>query len=294
MTEMGSIGFGCVSLTQQPFQGKALDLLRAAFDEGITHFDTAPVYGNGYSERILGKFIRSRRQKVTITTKCGMGSLTKPPIPPVLALPLYAWKKRLSGNRSLPASAPVPFQPPSMLTSRTIDKGYVMQSLRNSLDSLQTDYIDYYLLHEALPGFLTEEALSFLLEQRSKGVIRRLGIAAAYVNLLPLKPADTEGWDILQYENGLHYPTDDILGRFGDKTHFYHSTLKFLKTLPIGQYTLNDWAGILLNRAVKHNPSGKTLFATTKIGTLRENVRAFHQHRQLSLKELNEIIDAVR
>jgi hypothetical protein len=289
MDELRSIGFGCVSLTKQPFLGSALDLLRKAYDVGITHFDTAPVYGNGYSEKILGAFIRNRRRNVTVTTKCGMGSPDPPTLAARWALPLHALKQKLAGRKSFPAT----FHPPAMLEYRVIGEEYVMRSLNASLNNLQTDYIDYYLLHEALPAFLTPQALSFLMEQQRKGVIRQLGIAAAYINLLPLRAEDITGWDILQYENGLNYPTNNILDRFTGKSHFYHSSLKFLQSLPSDRYSPNDWAGILLNRAVKINPSGKVLFATTKVRTIEENIRAFKKFGDLPLREINDMIHAV-
>ena len=43
--------------------------IRAAFDAGITTFDTAEVYGNGHSERVLGKALEGIRQETVIATK---------------------------------------------------------------------------------------------------------------------------------------------------------------------------------------------------------------------------------
>lgn len=43
--------------------------LRTAFDSGVTTFDTAEVYGNGHSERILGAALKDVRQEVVIATK---------------------------------------------------------------------------------------------------------------------------------------------------------------------------------------------------------------------------------
>ncbi len=284
-----NIGFGCVSLTRQPSLRKALDLLAVAFDGGITHFDTAPVYGSGYSEKILGRFIHGRREKVTITTKCGLGSAASSAIPPGLALPLNALKRRWKA----PPSPPAGIELPIALSFRTIDEDYVRAALTASLGNLQTSYIDFYLLHEALPAFLTPGALSFLREQQKNGVIRQLGIAAAYVNLPELKKEDVAGWDVLQYENGIHYPSGPILKQFNDKTHFYHSALKFLRTLPEQKYTATDWAGILLNLGVKSNPAGKVLFATTRVNTVRDNLKAYARYGDLTFLELNNILHAV-
>ena len=47
-------------------------LLHEAFDLGVTFFDTAPVYGTGRGEEILGRAIADRRDKVVIGTKCSL------------------------------------------------------------------------------------------------------------------------------------------------------------------------------------------------------------------------------
>jgi aryl-alcohol dehydrogenase-like predicted oxidoreductase len=49
-----------------------LQLLECAYDAGIRHFDTAPYYGYGEAERVLGEFLRGKRDQVTITTKFGI------------------------------------------------------------------------------------------------------------------------------------------------------------------------------------------------------------------------------
>jgi aryl-alcohol dehydrogenase-like predicted oxidoreductase len=50
----------------------ALEAIRASIDHGVTTIDTAPVYGFGHSEKLVGQAIKGRRDKVVIATKCGM------------------------------------------------------------------------------------------------------------------------------------------------------------------------------------------------------------------------------
>lgn len=64
---------GCWQAGKEYWQGiddaDSLAALQAAYDEGITTFDTAPVYGDGHSERLVGKALKSVRDKAVIMTK---------------------------------------------------------------------------------------------------------------------------------------------------------------------------------------------------------------------------------
>ena len=51
---------------------ESIAAIRKAVDLGITTIDTAPVYGFGHSERIVGEAIKGRREDVVIATKCGL------------------------------------------------------------------------------------------------------------------------------------------------------------------------------------------------------------------------------
>lgn len=287
MPQRNNLGFGCVSLTQHTFLKDAFKILSAALNEGITHFDTAPIYGNGYSEKILGNFIRNKRSQITITTKCGLGNLDQPNIKTGIALLLNAIKNRIKKTQSTGEA-----MPPVPLSFRSIDENYTRQSLNRSLKNLKTDRVDFYLLHEALPCFLTDEAFLFLIEQKQKGIIGELGIGSAYINFFPLSESDIKHFNVLQYENGPSYKTDELLNKFNNKLHFYHSTLRCIPSLD-KKYSPAEWAGILLNRACKINPSGKILFSTTKQKRLKENLEAFEQYADHSLSSLNNIINAI-
>jgi len=289
MPTRNNIGFGCVTLTIHQREAQALRILATAFEEGVTHFDTAPVYGQGYSEKILGKFIKQRRHQVTITTKVGLGSIEQRNIPAWIALPLHAVKKKIRqpGVVGLPAAATEP------LMYRKLDIDYVSRSLYNSLRNCQTDYLDYYFLHEALPAFLTEKAFDFLIKQKEAGVIKNLGIAASYVNLKQLDETAINAWNVLQYENGLGYDTDEWIKQFEHKTHFYHSALKFIRKVKTDQYTTTAIAGILLNSAIRNNPKGKVLFATSHEQTLKDNLKGFENANTFSTTELKTILNAI-
>src|SRR5450759_2548001 len=66
------IGFGTSGLSGELTYKESIALLETAFDAGIRHFDTAPIYGAGAGEKILGDFLVRRREEVTVTTKFGL------------------------------------------------------------------------------------------------------------------------------------------------------------------------------------------------------------------------------
>ena len=51
---------------------KSVRSIQASLDAGVNFIDTAPAYGLGLSERIVGEAIRGRRDKVILATKCGL------------------------------------------------------------------------------------------------------------------------------------------------------------------------------------------------------------------------------
>jgi len=72
---VGVVGLGCWQLGAdwgEVDEADALAVLHAAADEGVTFFDTADVYGDGRSERLVGRFLRERRDAgLTVATKMG-------------------------------------------------------------------------------------------------------------------------------------------------------------------------------------------------------------------------------
>src|SRR3954447_11681485 len=73
--EVSALGYGCMGLEGtygQPIpRPEAIDLIRAAFDRGVTHFDTAEVYGPWTNELVVGEALKPLRDRVTIATKFG-------------------------------------------------------------------------------------------------------------------------------------------------------------------------------------------------------------------------------
>src|SRR5690349_17373583 len=73
--EVSAMGLGCMSLSgaygPALSEAEAAELLRAAYDRGVTFFDTAELYGPFVSEMQLGKGLAGIRDKVVIATKFG-------------------------------------------------------------------------------------------------------------------------------------------------------------------------------------------------------------------------------
>lgn len=131
--------FGAASLGSQPANGAGL--LDHIFEAGGNAFDTARVYRLGLSERVLGGWMRARgiRDKVVIITKGGH---------------------------------------PHLLTNRCrLDRASITEDLHRSLRSLQTHYVDLYLLHRDDPSLPVGALVETLEELRVRGLVRAFGVS---------------------------------------------------------------------------------------------------------------------
>jgi len=135
---------------------EALDAIRASFDHGVTSIDTAPAYGQGLSEEIVGDAIQGmNRDKIQILTKFGLRWDSTDGE--------FYFKSKDNTGRDL-------------LIYRLASAKSIMKECENSLKRLKTDYIDLYQIHwhdSTTPIAETMEALQRLLEQ---GKIRAAGV----------------------------------------------------------------------------------------------------------------------
>ncbi|MDB5253748.1 MAG: aldo/keto reductase [Flaviaesturariibacter sp.] len=140
------LGLGCMGMSD--FYGTRDDaestrVIQAAFDSGITFFDTADMYGPFTNEVLVGQAIRSFRGQVTLATKFG---IVRDPNDP---------SKR--GVNGTPA--------------------YARSSCEASLKRLGTDVIDLYYLHRKDPNTPIEETVGALAELVAEGKIRGIGLS---------------------------------------------------------------------------------------------------------------------
>jgi aryl-alcohol dehydrogenase-like predicted oxidoreductase len=121
---------------------ESIRTIHAALDKGINLIDTAPVYGFGVSEEIVGKAIerRGHREKVVIATKVGL-----------------EWH-----NGSV---------------SRNSSRARIRQEVQDSLRRLRTDYIDIYQVHWPDLSVPIEETARTMQELYKEGLIRAIGVS---------------------------------------------------------------------------------------------------------------------
>ena len=279
------LGFGCASLSSMKSSRSVNRLLQTAYNLGITHFDTAPLYGQGFSETLLGTFIKNKRDKITVTTKFGLGNYSVSNIPPVLALPLNYYRKTLKWKLSksqLRESKPANEIDGNQTDLKTqavkrISKAEIESSLSKSLIRLNTDYIDYYLLHENIPLNIEEDAMEFLLRMKQRGIILALGIGSNLKMIDSLADNSIMNWQVLQYE---YVPGQfsKLLEKHSGKIHFIHSSLKYCKNILAKDIPAESQAGYVLADCARQNISGKVLFSTRNISRLEKNLRSFHKY----------------
>ena len=141
---VSAIGLGCMNLTHaygtRPSEEEALRLLNRALDLGCTLFDTAAIYGEGESERLIGRAIGHRRDEYLLASKCVLDVV--------------------DGERVLDAR-------PERIKA----------SCEASLKRLGTDHIDLYYMHRPDPKVAIEESIGALAELVREGKILAVGLS---------------------------------------------------------------------------------------------------------------------
>lgn len=231
-----------------------LRLLEVAFEEGITHFDTAPLYGQGLAESVLGKFARSRREALTITTKFGLVPKNYPALlRPLIPIARVVNRRIVSKDRLLACwnrvTPPRPQKPP-VRSAAIMDATeassppntspaketsippvpYTAQTIREQLEQslrrLKTDYIDYYLLHECHVQYLQPAFLECLEKLIQEGKIRHYGIGTGrWQSRCILEKFATLPW-VVQIPDGWPDQDTDWFAHRAQPPLFTHSSLR--------------------------------------------------------------------
>ena len=169
-----ALGFGCAALLGRAGRGESLRALEAAYDAGITFYDTARSYGYGESEALLGEFLRGRRDKVVISTKFGIlpakTNLLKETIKPLARKVLQALPSaRKAVHRQISAQ----------FSANNFSVAVLRESLETSLTKLRTDHVDLLFMHSAPADVLEQtDLLEELARLVAQGKVRRAGISA--------------------------------------------------------------------------------------------------------------------
>lgn len=199
--------FGCASVGGRVGRSEGLRALALAFDHGITAFDTARSYGYGESERILGEFLKGRREQVFVSTKCGIGSLRPSPLVRAgknLARAVFGVVPALRAA----ARAQLGKQHrPGLFTQEEIRR-----SVEDSLRELGTDRIDVLFLHDVTMDVTGDPSAVAVLEAlRAEGKILRYGASGPPAILATIEPCGI-GAEAQQYPVGIaarrNYPPD--------------------------------------------------------------------------------------
>lgn len=152
--ELSVIGYGGWAAGREGWgdvqENEIIQSIERAVDLGINFFDTAPVYGAGESERLLGQALKPVREQVIIATKFGLAQ---------------DQQGRLSIN---------------------LTRSNVLREVEDSLRRLNTDYIDLYQVHWPDPkgAVPVEETFNTLSELVAAGKIRHIGVSNFTVHQL--------------------------------------------------------------------------------------------------------------
>lgn len=148
--QMSEIGFGTMSFASiygaSPSQSEAVNVIRGAFDLGVTHFDTAEAYGPWTNEVLVGEALAPIRSKVTIATKFGWN----------IDQDTGAWRPGLNSR---------PEQ--------------IRRVAEKSLKRLRVDVIDLFYQHRVDPDVPIEEVAGTVMELISEGKVRHFGLSEA-------------------------------------------------------------------------------------------------------------------
>jgi len=149
--QVDALGLGCMGMNfaygNPPDQQEMIKLLQASVEMGETFFDTAEVYGPFTNESLLGKALAPYKDKVTISTKCGI---------------------RIENGKQV--------------VDANLDG--IRQSVEGSLKRLNVDAIDLYYLHRVDPKIPIEDVAYTMGQLKKAGKIKHWGLSEAGIETI--------------------------------------------------------------------------------------------------------------
>lgn len=146
--QVSALGLGCMSMTggysRQPDRSEMIALIRQAFEQGVTFFDTAEVYGPFINEELVGEALEPIRDHVQIATKFG-----------------FAFDEH--GNQAGVNSQPA----------------HIRAAIEGSLKRLRTDVIDLYYQHRVDPSVPIEDVAGTVKDLIAEGKVKHFGMSEA-------------------------------------------------------------------------------------------------------------------
>ena len=166
-------------------EAASIDAIKAAIDNGVTLIDTAPAYGMGRSEEIVGRAIKGRRDQVVIATKCGL-----------------VWHHQQGPHHVDQDGQPI---------HRFLGEASIFHEVEQSLRRLGTDYIDLYITHWQDGVTPIAETMGALEKLRDQGKIRAIGASNVSADHLNAYIAAGQLDAIQEQYNMVHRDINDTL-----------------------------------------------------------------------------------
>ena len=153
--EVSALGLGCMSMSSgygpAADRGEMIQLIRKAYERGVTHFDTAEAYGPFANEELVGEALQPIRNQVVIATKFGFDIDIQT-------------RKRGSGTNSRPE--------------------HIKAVANACLKRLRTDCIDLFYQHRVDPDVPIEDVAGAVTELIAEGKVKHFGLSEAGVQTI--------------------------------------------------------------------------------------------------------------
>ena len=145
-TQVSAMAIGCWvmggHMWADPDDDESVAAIQAALDAGVNFLDTAPAYGFGRSERVVGRAIKGRRDDVVIATKCGMN-----------------WEE------------------PTEKIWKDSSHDRILQEVDDALKRMDVDVVDLMQVHWPDPERTITEPMEALVKAQQQGKIKHIGVS---------------------------------------------------------------------------------------------------------------------